>query len=124
MIRTWNAYVLSRTDARRYVAKAMTDSSRWRRALTGRIDYRRLGGVLATRGSGWGARRERGAVPGGDALADEFRTLASRGVHLLVVCSEGDSSVDYMEAILGAEVRRAARRRRCRCGCFPKPTTA
>lgn len=117
----WNASVLSRTDAKRYVAKAMTDSSRWRRALTGQIDYRRLGGVLATRMSGW-ARTTTSATPSPVALrvADEFRTLAARGVHLLVVCSEGDSSVDYMEAILGADVARRPPAETMQMRVFPK----
>jgi pimeloyl-ACP methyl ester carboxylesterase len=102
----WNAHVLSRTEARRYVGNAMTDSSRWRRALSGRIDYRRLAGVLAARLTGW-TRRTKTLSPVADELAAQFRSLASRGVRLLVVCSDGDASVDYMEAILGREAHRA-----------------
>jgi pimeloyl-ACP methyl ester carboxylesterase len=98
----WNAYVEARVEARRYVRSAAFTAEKWSRALTGRIDYRRLFRVLRDRvfrGS------ERGAVsPIAADLAEKLRMLGARGVRMLVACSEGDSSVEYMSAILGRDL--------------------
>lgn len=96
----WNAYVLNRTQARRYVKTAMRRGGNWRRALTGRIDYRRAWRVLFGRASG--SVRDSGVVASiAEQLKRQFRTLEERQTRLLTVCCEGDSSIDYLTAILG-----------------------
>jgi pimeloyl-ACP methyl ester carboxylesterase len=96
----WNAHVLNRTQARRYVNTALRSRGNWRRALTGRIDYRRAWRVLFGRASGT-VRGAASVAPIAADLKGKFRALAERGTSLLAICSEGDSSIDYMSAILG-----------------------
>jgi dienelactone hydrolase len=102
----WNAGVEARTEARRYMTRAVRGADNWKRALTGKIDYRRAVRVLS--------RRLAPAVAPAPAvsaisarLAGDFASLAARGVRLLVVCCAGDSSEDYMTEIMGADVLRA-----------------
>lgn len=103
----WNDYVANRGRARKYWTRSFFRPESWWRALTGRIDYRRLAAVLQ--------RQAAGAI----AAAPVVRTVASRvaadlerllqrGVRVLLVCSEGDEGIDYMNVILGSDVRRAA----------------
>lgn len=96
----WNANVTNMTEARRYLTRSAADRSRWKRALTGQIDYRRAVDVLYTRA----VRATTPAPPRSpisDALAQQFTLLESRGTRQLVVCCDGDSSIDYMSEILG-----------------------
>jgi dienelactone hydrolase len=96
----WNAQITNATEARRYLTRSVADRSRWKRALTGQIDYRRAVDVLYTRA----VRASTAAPPRSpisDALARQFEMLAARGTRQLVVCCEGDSSIDYMSEILG-----------------------
>lgn len=99
----WNAHVTNLTEARRYLTRSAVDRSRWKRALTGQIDYRRAVDVLYTR-----AVRASTPAPARSPIADElagqFQRLAARGTRQLVVCCEGDSSIDYMSEILGRHV--------------------
>ncbi len=96
----WNAHVLNRTQARRYVKTAMRRGGNWRRALTGQIDYRRAWRVLFGRASG--SVRESGVVASiAEQLKAQFMALESRQTRLLAVCCEGDSSIDYLTAVLG-----------------------
>ena len=101
----WNAHVLDQGQARRYVRRAIFSPQSWIRALTGQIDYRRAVRVLFSRVS-----RPSDAVSAatsvGQQLAGQFRGLAARRTRSLVICSEGDVSIDYMRTILGSDVSR------------------
>jgi pimeloyl-ACP methyl ester carboxylesterase len=101
----WNEHILNRMQARRYVKTAMRRGGSWRRALTGQMDYRRAWRVLFGRASGVvGEQGPVGAIAG--QLRLQFQALAARQTRLLTVCSEGDSSVDYMSEILGVDAGR------------------
>jgi pimeloyl-ACP methyl ester carboxylesterase len=100
----WNAAVVERGRQRRLLRKAFSLRS-WKRALTGRSDYR-LASQLVWRGVN-GASRD--TAPGQaveQSLSAEFTQLQARGVRLLLACSEGDYAEDYLHAILGADPRR------------------
>lgn len=101
----WNAHVVNQNDARRYVRRSLMSAESWRRALTGRIDYRRLVTVLQSR-AGQMVSVPDTVAPIATRLRGEFVSLAQRGVEVLVVCSDGDASVDYMSAILARRVTR------------------
>jgi pimeloyl-ACP methyl ester carboxylesterase len=102
--RTWNDAVVERGRQRRLLRKAFSLRS-WKRAMTGQSDYRLASTLL------W--RRLRGVADDGpvgtaveQGLSAEFAGLKSRGVRLLLACSEGDYAEDYLHAILGADPRR------------------
>ena len=102
------AYVLDRGHTRRYADKLFSPRS-WRRLLTGRSDYRYALRLLTKR---WSARRKPAAAVAevGRSLAGDFRGLAQRGVSMLLACSGGDYSLDYLDVIMGPEFRRLDRR--------------
>jgi hypothetical protein len=100
----WNAAVVERGQQRRLLRKALSARS-WKRALTGRSDYglarRLVVGKLRAAG------RDRTEAQGVErALSCEFAGLQTRGVRLLLACSEGDYAEDYLHAILGTDPRR------------------
>lgn len=100
----WNDYVANRGRARKYWRRSVFSLDSWRRALTGRIDYRRLVGVL---------RRQAADVVApapviktvATRVAADLERLLHRGVRVLLVCSEGDEGIEYMNVILGRDVR-------------------
>jgi pimeloyl-ACP methyl ester carboxylesterase len=101
----WNRYVMNRGAAHRYWSRAIFDPSSWWKALSGRADYRRLVRVL------WDQVTSRIApAPGVTAVttrvAAGLKTLVDRRVRLLLLCSEGDAGIEYMNVILGADLRR------------------
>jgi hypothetical protein len=91
------------THARLYVTRAATHADNWRRALTGRINYRRAFGVLLRRAVRVAAPRP-AERPIARELSNQFAALGARGVRTLVICCDGDSSIDYMGAIFGRDV--------------------
>ncbi|MCC7416395.1 MAG: alpha/beta fold hydrolase [Acidobacteria bacterium] len=115
--RTWNAEVVARTQARSY-RRALFRPDSWRRALSGRIDYLRLLGLLRMRLPG----RRRGAAVAsiGRQLAADFAALDARGVRTIVICSAGDTSVEYMSAILGRGARADVDDARLTLKMFPR----
>ena len=100
----WNAEVLSRGRARRFLRKAFSPRSWWR-ALTGQSDYRLAARVAVERAAAAAGGRAR-VTDAGQGLQTGFEALKSRGVRLLLTCSAGDYAIDYLEAILGAGLRR------------------
>jgi hypothetical protein len=105
----WNDYVQNRTQARRYWRESLLSARSWRNALTGRVDYRRLGTVLLRQAT----EKASGAPPVAVAsvatrVSADLAGLARRGVRTLLVCSEGDDGIEYMNVILGRDVRRRA----------------
>ncbi len=98
-------YVVTKTVARRYWRQKLLSGRSWKQALTGRTDYRRLVTILGNRARSLFARDQAVTKTAG-RLAGEFAQLHSRGVALLVACSEADSGVDYLATVLGPRFRR------------------
>lgn len=103
----WNAYVLNRGRARRYLSRSLFSARSWWNALTGRVDYKRLRSVF------WedlAMRRNRAAQSAVSSVvsrvAADLQKLERRGVRTLLLCSEGDDGIEYMNVILGADVTR------------------
>ena len=100
----WNGYIASRGDARRYWRRSLFSATSWWHALTGRVDYRRLVSVLWRQASGPGRAREvvSSIVT---RVGAELQKLMDREVRTLLVCSEGDDGIEYMNVILQRDVR-------------------
>ena len=100
----WNGYIASRGDARRYWKRSLFSAASWWHALTGRVDYRRLVSVLWRQASGPGRAREvvSSIVT---RVGAELQKLMDREVRTLLVCSEGDDGIEYMNVILQRDVR-------------------
>jgi alpha-beta hydrolase superfamily lysophospholipase len=100
----WNTYVVNQGQARRFYTKLFSLTS-WRRLLTGRSDYRLISQVVSQV-----LRSHRGVTASistqADGLAADFRGLVQRGVRLLLACSAGDYALDYLDVILGSNLRR------------------
>jgi pimeloyl-ACP methyl ester carboxylesterase len=103
----WNNYVVNRGDARRYWTQSLFSAKSWWNALTGRVDYRRLAGVLWRQAAGPGRAREAVSAVVTRVGAD-LQKLMDRGVRTLLVCSEGDDGIEYMNVILQRDVRTMA----------------
>lgn len=101
----WNEYVVNRTLARQYWRRKLLSPASWRRVLTGRTNYAQLGTVMRRRAASLVRRGEMVTKVAG-ALAEEFRQLQTRGLRMLLACSEGDYGVDYLETILGPRFSR------------------
>jgi len=103
----WNGYIASRGDARRYWKRSLFSAASWWRAFTGRVDYRRLLAVLWHQASGPGPARDvvSSIVT---RVGAELQKLMDREVRTLLVCSEGDDGIEYMNAILQRDVRTMA----------------
>lgn len=100
----WNGYIASRGDARRYWTRSLFSATSWWHALTGRVDYRRMVSVLWRQASGPGRAREvvSSIVT---RVGAELQKLMDREVRTLLVCSEGDDGIEYMNVILQQDVR-------------------
>ena len=100
----WNTYVVNRGDARRYWTQSVFSARSWWNALTGRVDYKRLAGVLWRQASGpRGARQVVSSVV--TRVGSDLQRLMHRGVRTFLVCSEGDEGIEYMNVILQQDVR-------------------
>lgn len=101
----WTRYVANRAQARRYWREKLFSLRSWRKALTGRTDYRQLATVLHRRILAW--FRPNAAVNRvAGELAEDFQQLGRRGVRFLLACSQGDFGVDYLTVILGRRFTR------------------
>jgi hypothetical protein len=100
----WNGYIANRGDARRYWKRSLFSARSWWHALTGRVDYKRLAAVLWRQASGPGRAREvvSSVVT---RVGAELQKLMNREVRTLLVCSEGDDGIEYMNVILQRDVR-------------------
>jgi alpha-beta hydrolase superfamily lysophospholipase len=103
----WNNYIVNRGDARRYWTQSMFSIRSWWNALTGRVDYKRLAGVLWRWAAGPGNARSVVASVVTRVGAD-LEKLMRRQVRTLLVCSEGDDGIEYMNVILQQDVRTMA----------------
>jgi len=95
----WNQQVMNRGWARDYWKKSLFRPTSWWRALTGRIQYRRLGTVIARQVRGrFGASEE--LKTQSDQIAGMITGLVDRGTELLFVHSAGDHAKDFFDVIL------------------------
>jgi pimeloyl-ACP methyl ester carboxylesterase len=103
----WNNYVVNRSDARRYWKQSLFSVTSWRKALTGQVDYKRLVGVLWRQAAGPGSAK---AVVSSivSRVGSDLEKLVRRRVRSLLVCSEGDDGIEYMNVILRQDVRTMA----------------
>lgn len=98
----WDAYEYARSQTRYYLRSAVLNLDSWRRALTGRIQYRRLFAALIHQiRNRLGPPEE--AVSAASKTAGDIEGLVTRGVRLLWVQSERDSSRDYFETMFGKD---------------------
>jgi pimeloyl-ACP methyl ester carboxylesterase len=114
----WDAYEYARRQVRHYLKHAVLSPDSWRRALTGRIQYRRLFGVLAHR------IRNRLApsaevVDAASETAGEIKGLLTDGVRLLWVHSENDFSRDYFDTMFGKDAQNLIATDRVRLEVIP-----
>jgi pimeloyl-ACP methyl ester carboxylesterase len=100
----WNNYIVNRGDARRYWTQSLFSAESWRKALTGKADYKRLVGVLWRQAAGPGsAKTVVSSVV--SRVSSDLDKLMRRQVRTLIVCSEGDDGIEYMNVILQQDVR-------------------
>ncbi|MCP5150474.1 MAG: alpha/beta hydrolase [Ectothiorhodospiraceae bacterium] len=101
----WDTYEYVRGQTRHYVRRSLFNLDSWWRALTGRIQYRRLFGIL------FRAVRDRLVPPktvvsAAQQVAADIAGVMERGTRLLWVQSEGDASQTYLETMLGKSSQR------------------
>ena len=99
----WDTYEQVRGSARHYVKNSLLSLDSWRRALTGKIQYRRLLAVML--------HRVRTLLSPPKVVVDASRQAVSdvsaiidRGSRILWLQSEGDFSQDYFETMFGRGV--------------------
>jgi pimeloyl-ACP methyl ester carboxylesterase len=114
----WDAYEYARFQTRHYLGRAVLSLDSWRRALTGRIQYRLLLSVLA--------RKIRNPVgPPAEVAraarqtAADIAGLAARGVRLLWIQSERDFSRDYFDTMFGKDAGQLVASGRVRLEVIP-----
>ena len=98
--RDFHQHVQSKQLSARYFGQSIFSPEAWLRALTGRIQYRTLFGVL-----GHKLKRALGGAKEVDTtsrkMAAGFVKLVERGTQVLMVHSGGDASVHGREVVLG-----------------------
>lgn len=99
----WNMRIRSRKWVSDYVTKSAVSIDSWKRALTGRIRYRRLYKVLTKRAAGWLFEPKR-IKEITNQTRSQFREVLGRGIRTLVVHSSADSSFDYFNTVVKPEV--------------------
>jgi len=101
----WNDYIQNRGHARKYWKESLFSPRSWWNALTGRIDYQRLVTVLWRQATA-SVRSEEIATPVATRVGAALRRLIERRVRTLLVCCEGDDGIEYMNVILGEDIRK------------------
>jgi pimeloyl-ACP methyl ester carboxylesterase len=102
----WTAYVLRRGQARRYWRQSLFSLTSWKNALTGRVDYQRLFKVLWRQVAGAETTEQQAVKQVATRVGADLRGVLDRGVRLLMLCSEGDDGIDYLNVILGQDIRK------------------
>lgn len=95
-----------RALARHYLRIALSSSFRgknWLKAMTGKVNYRGLIGVMFNCFRGRFALNERKDFFPVSQFTTDLRSLTARGVRVLLVHCEGDEGLDYLRMILGNE---------------------
>ena len=98
------ARVDERQRAHQQVRVAIYDWDRWKRLLTGRVDYRSLI-ISVGRHLVEAIRSLRGGARAFNPDIQSFAALEERGVRLLLLFSEADWGVDYVATVLGEHLK-------------------
>jgi pimeloyl-ACP methyl ester carboxylesterase len=96
----WNTYIVSKARARKYWRQKLLSPKSWRKALTGKSQYRLLAGVMKRRAESLVTRNE-AVTQVADGLAAQFAGLQARRTRVLLACSEDDLGIEYVKEILG-----------------------
>jgi pimeloyl-ACP methyl ester carboxylesterase len=95
----WNLYVMNRYDAKQYRGKFFSFRS-WKRIFTGQTQYQRFIKIYTRRFKNlFLRRRELSSIA--DRLALQMQNLIERKIRMLMIYSEGDRGLDYLQVILG-----------------------
>jgi len=103
-----SAFIKNRALARHYWRIAFSSSfsaKNWLKAVTGKVDYRRVIGLVTGFRPGTLLSRKRRAITTNEVVTD-LHLFAERGAHLLHIYSEGDEGLDYLHVLLGNEMNR------------------
>lgn len=95
----WDDFVQTSAESKKYLRRALTDRSAWKRALTGKIKYRRLASVFTSRFR-QGVRKSVTVEKVSRGLAEVFLAVTARGGSMLLVHSEGDVALEYLRIII------------------------
>jgi pimeloyl-ACP methyl ester carboxylesterase len=99
----WDTYEHVRGEARHYLKNSLLSLDSWRRALTGRIRYRRLLAVMLHRLRNLVAPPKVVVAASKRAVSD-VNAIVDRGSRILWLQSEGDLSQDYFDTMFGRSV--------------------
>lgn len=94
-------YILHRRDTRYYWQVALRNPTSWLKACMGKVDYRSILHVLGGQLRSLCARQPQ-VASGSHQVAADMRSLLARGVHMLLVYSASEPSLDYLHMVLGA----------------------
>jgi len=110
-------------DGVQYYRQSLWRLESWKKALTGRIQYRKIASLLTARArivadgavkrvvrrlsSRFGIRF---GIPMGDDVGADLGSIADRGIDTLIVFSSGDPGIDYLDRHAGSELDRLRRR--------------
>jgi len=110
-VSAWRVYV----EARHY-QQSMRRLTSWRRLLTGRVDLLYICRIASQRATNvvrakWAALRRRLGASAGETedAARDFRGIASRGISVLLLFSEGDPGHDFLTLNYASEIGRLKR---------------
>jgi alpha/beta superfamily hydrolase len=108
-----------RRDGHYYWSFALLSLKSWRKLLTGRSDYRRIGQALlqATK------RKviDRGKVSGSDQrFRETLQRFADRGVQLTFICSKGDLLLRDLREVGGSELKQLCAQGKVTCEVIPR----
>ena len=99
----WQRTVKNREWARQYWTRSLFNADSWRRALAGKVQYRRLLSVLG--------RQIRDRVAPSDAAITvtqsvwaQLHEMLQRGVQVMFVLSEGGHASDYFDVLMDGKI--------------------
>lgn len=104
-----SAFIRNRALARHYWRIAFSSSfsaKNWLKAMTGKVDYRRVIRLLTRFRPGTLLLRKRRASIAANEAVTDLHLLDERGAHLLHIYSEGDEGLDYLHVMLDDEMKR------------------
>ena len=101
----WMLYVMNKGWARWYWKRSLFNFASWRKAFTGKTQYRRLAGVIHRQIKDR-ITRSRKVPEVAQKLASDLHGLIERHTRILLVYSQDDHGLDYIRAILGKDLER------------------
>jgi alpha/beta superfamily hydrolase len=104
-----SAFIRNRALARHYWRIAFSSSfsaKNWLKAISGKVDYRRVIRLMTGFRPGTLLSRKRRASITANEVVTDLHLLAERGAHILHIYSEGDEGLDYLQVMLGDEMKR------------------